>query len=169
MQRLLPCAVLCLACGFPAAAATDVYELQQAYALHNKFNKVTPGKIQVTVSQRFIDFTPEQSFDKFTVTISGAGGFSKQFETDTPSVNISELDLPYEGEYQYQIQAVKYLVEVKDTINNGRPEDATGYISRVAVASGQFKNQWGQFATYSSKSEKELERLEAAAKVKSHE
>lgn len=131
MRRILTSAVLCTAVALPALAANSVYELQQAKS----------DKIFTTLSESHIDFTPMKSYDKFIISVSGQGGFNHTFESSVPSLDISTIKLPYDGTYSYEIKAVEYLQEVKDTMNNGRSADARGFISKVDVTSGKFTTE----------------------------
>lgn len=126
--------ILTLACAVTcgnALANADIIKLQQAKS----------ERIVVTNSANHIDFTPVKNYDKYIISVSGPSGFSKSFETDTPSLDISLLNLPEDGTFNYQIQAITYLAETKDTMNNGRAEDARGYISKVDVTGGKFTTE----------------------------
>lgn len=116
----------------PLAAQPDIHSLKNIKTL----------PLFVAKSERYIDFTPQRNYDKYVITIVGDQGFSHQFESEYPSVNISEIDLPYDGTYSYEIQAIKQVAEgIKDTINNGRSEDARGTLNIVDVTNGQFTTQ----------------------------
>ncbi|WP_372768529.1 hypothetical protein [Pseudoalteromonas sp.] len=139
--------ILSLACAVTcgnALANADIIKLQQAKS----------ESIAVTKSANYIDFTPLKNYDKYIISVSGPNGFSKSFESDIPSLDINSLNLPTDGTFNYQIQAITYLYEIKDTMNNGRPEDARGYISKVDVADGKFTTENFAVITFEQTDEK---------------
>ena len=114
----------------------------QAIANENLYDlaKVKTEKLFTVKSQSHIDAAPMEHYDKFLITVTGDGGFEHKFESDVPSISLHEMEeLPYDGNYSYEITAVRYVAEIKDTMNNGRSEDARGYISIVNSVSGQFQ------------------------------
>lgn len=116
----------------PLAAQPDILDLKHIKSM----------PLFVTKSEHYIDFTPQRNYDKYMISIVGDGGFSHQFESETPSINISDIHLPYDGTYSYEIRAIKHIADnIKDTINNGRAEDAVGKLSIVDVSNGQFTTQ----------------------------
>lgn len=116
----------------PLAAQPDIHNLKNIKTL----------PLFATKSERYIDFTPQRDYDKYAITIVGERGFIHQFESDVPSINISEIELPYDGTYSYEIRAIKQVAEgIKDTINNGRSEDARGTLNIVDVTNGQFTTE----------------------------
>lgn len=141
LTLVLACAV---ACG-NAFANANIIKLKQA---KSEF-------IAVTKSASHIDFTPVKSYDKYIISVSGPNGFAKSFETETPTIDIYSLDLPEDGTFNYQIKAVSYLQEVRDTMNNGRPENAKGFISKVDVTSGKFSTENFAIKTFKETSEKQ--------------
>jgi len=128
-----------------ALANADIIKLQQAKSEH----------IGVSKSATHIDFTPVKHYDKYIISVSGPNGFSKSFETNTPSLDINSLNLPVDGTFNYQIKAVTYLQEMKDYMNNGRSEDARGYISKVDVTGGKFTTENFAVKTFEQKNEKQ--------------
>ncbi len=144
MRRILTSAVLCTAVALPAMAANSVYELQQAKS----------DEIITTLSESHIDFTPMKSYNKFIISVTGQNGFNHSFESDVPSLNVSALKLPEDGTYSYEIKAVEYLQEVKDTMNNGRSADARGFISKIDSTSGTFTTENFAVVTHNIMQEK---------------
>ena len=135
----------CVIASSSAIATPDIMKLKQAKS----------EKIFVAKSESHIDFTPQKHYDKYIISVSGPNGFSKSFETDTPSLDISSLNIPEDGTFNYQVKAVTYLKEVKDTMNNGRSEDARGFISKVDVTAGKFTTSNFSVNTFEALSEKE--------------
>jgi len=125
-KYLIP--ALCALATTSALADPEIYAMQRAKS----------DKIYVTKSAGHIDFTPVKNYDKYIISVSGPNNFYHSFETDSPFLDINDLELEFDGTFNYEIQAVNYLVEVKDTINNGRDENTRGYISKIDVASGSF-------------------------------
>lgn len=137
---LLACAIV----SGSALANAEIIKLQQAKS----------ERIDVTKSSSHIDFTPQKHYDKYIISVSGPNGFSKSFETDTPSLDISTLNLPVDGTFNYQIQAITYLQEIKDNMNNGRSDDARGYISKIDVTGGKFTTENFSVKTHQQINEK---------------
>lgn len=136
-----------LACVFASGSAlanADIIKIQKSKSEH----------IAITKSTSHIDFTPVKHYDKYIISVSGPSDFSKSFESDTPSLDIGDLNLPVDGTFNYQIQAVTYLQEIKDTMNNGRSEDARGYISKVDVTGGKFTTENFSVKTHRQATEK---------------
>ncbi|RHW74891.1 hypothetical protein [Colwellia sp. RSH04] len=125
--------LLTMMASAPILAQQNVYELKQAKA----------GKLTAIKSSQSINLLTEDTYDKYIISVSGDGGYSHQFESDSPSLSISDLSLPYNGSYNYEIKSVKYLSDVTSNMNNGRPEGATGKLSIVDVQAGQFTNHYG--------------------------
>jgi hypothetical protein len=145
MSSKLPLALVCAIASGSALANADIIKLQQAKSEH----------IGVSKSATHIDFTPVKHYDKYIISVSGPNGFSKSFETNTPSLDINSLNLPVDGTFNYQIKAVTYLQEMKDYMNNGRSEDARGYISKVDVTGGKFTTENFAVKTFEQKNEKQ--------------
>lgn len=119
-----------------------------------KLQKAKSERIAITQSASHIDFTPSKSYDKYIISVSGPNGFSHTFESGTPSLDVTSLNLPADGTFNYQIQAVTYLQEVKDSMNNGRSEDAHGFISKVDVTGGKFTTENFAVKTFEQTDEK---------------
>lgn len=145
MSSKLHIALVCAIASGSALANADIIKLQQAKSEH----------IGVSKSATHIDFTPVKHYDKYIISVSGPNGFSKSFETNTPSLDINSLNLPVDGTFNYQIKAVTYLQEMKDYMNNGRSEDARGYISKVDVTGGKFTTENFAVKTFEQKNEKQ--------------
>ena len=145
MSSKLHIALVCAIASSSALANADIIKLQQAKSEH----------IGVSKSATHIDFTPVKHYDKYIISVSGPNGFSKSFETNTPSLDINSLNLPVDGTFNYQIKAVTYLQEMKDYMNNGRSEDARGYISKVDVTGGKFTTENFAVKTFEQKNEKQ--------------
>tara|TARA_R110000737_G_scaffold332699_1_gene349762 strand:+ start:7334 stop:7798 length:465 start_codon:yes stop_codon:yes gene_type:complete len=126
--------LLAIAASMPTFAQQNVYELKQTKA----------GKITAIKSSQGISFVTEKAYDKYIISVSGDGGFSQQFESDYPSLNIADFDLPYNGSYNYEIRSIKYVAEAQNTMNNGRAEDAIGRVSIIDVKSGKFNANYGE-------------------------
>ncbi len=106
-------------------------------------NKVKP--LQATVSDNAIALQAIGHFDKYIISIAGADGYSTSFESNKPFFDISQLDLPYNGEFTYEVKAVRIVGEEqeKSYLNNGRGENAKRLVTEVESTSGSFNSQWG--------------------------
>lgn len=133
MKRII--LLIAITASMPIFAEKNSYDLKQA---------VRAGELTVVKSSQGIKLISEKVYDKYIISVSGDGGYSQQFESDAPDLNLYDLDLPYNGSYSYEIKAVKYIGDFKDTMNNGRDEDAMGKISIIDVKSGQFINSYGE-------------------------
>lgn len=144
MKKVLFISAVCALANTTVLAQPDVFELKKAKS----------NKILVTKSASHIDFTPQKAYDKYIISVSGENGFSKTFESDIPSLDISSLNLPADGTYNYQIKAVQYLQEKSSTLDNGRGEDNVGFISKVDVTNGKFTSSNFALKTHQETTEK---------------
>ena len=135
MRNLITAVLLTSTAALPAIAQQNLYELQ-------KQEKAT--EFVVTKSSSSIELASSKTYDKYIISVAGAGGFSHTVESNSPSLNIYDIKLPYDGTYNYEIKAVRHVAEIKDTMNNGRAAGAVGKISVVDVNSGQFTTQNGE-------------------------
>jgi hypothetical protein len=135
MRISLATALLASTLALPALAVQNVYELK-------KQDKA--GTFAVTKSNTTIELAPSKTYDKYIISVSGDGGFSYQIESNSPTLNIYDLKLPYDGKYNYEIKAIQHLADVEETMNNGRPEGAVGKVSMVDITSGQFTTLNGE-------------------------
>jgi hypothetical protein len=150
MHRTIALSILVSILSTPVVAKENLYDLK----------KIKTEKLFAVKSRNHIDVTPMEYYDKYLITVIGDGGFEHKFESDVPSISLYEMDeLPYDGKYSYEIRAVRYEVEIKDTMNNGRSEDARGYISVINTVNGQFKAVNGEIEVYEEESEAKLSKL----------
>ena len=143
MSSKLVLATICAAISGAAYANADAYLMQKAKS----------EQIAVTKSENHIDFTPMKSYDKYIISVSGENGFYTSYESQMPSIDVNSLNLPTDGTYSYQIKAVTHLKEVQDTMNNGRSEEARGFISKTDVSNGKFTTENFAIKTYKQLSE----------------
>ena len=141
MKKIL--LILTVIASMPSLAQQDVYKLAQGKA----------GKLTEVRSSQGISLMTEKSYDKYIISISGHDNYSHQFESDAPRLNLYDLNLPYNGSYNYEIKAVKYIADIKDTMNNGRAEDAVGKVSHIDVKSGQFISNYGEMVNVADSKE----------------
>lgn len=142
MKRII--LLLAITASLPTLAEKNSYDLKQA---------VRAGELTVVKSSQGIKLITEKAYDKYIISVTGDDGYSQQFESDVPDLNIYDLNLPYNGAYNYEIKAVKYIGDFKDTMNNGRDEDVMGKISLIDVQSGQFINSYGEMMNTSDSKE----------------
>jgi len=135
MHRTIALSILISLISTPVVAKENLYDLK----------KIKTEKLFAVKSRNHIDVTPMEYYDKYLITVVGDGGFEHKFESDIPTISLHEMDkLPYDGSYSYEIRAVRHEIEIKDTMNNGRSDDARGYISIVNVINGQFNATAGE-------------------------
>lgn len=118
--------------------------------------KTNVNGLSASISASGLEIISSEAFDKFSISISNVSGFSKTFESDSPHISIAELELPQNGEYLYEIKAIKILgfdYENTNSLNNGRDTDAQPLKTKVSVTSGQLINNWGNLVESESLSE----------------
>lgn len=120
--------------ALPAVADQNIYELKK---------QEKAATFVVTKTSSTIELLPTKSYDKYIISVSGDDGFNYQLESYSPTLDINNMKLPYDGTYNYEIKAVQHVAEIKDTMNNGRDQNAVGKISVTDVKSGQFTTQYG--------------------------
>jgi len=155
MRNLITTVLLSSTVALPAIAQQNLYELQ-------KQEKAT--EFVVTKSSSAIELASTKTYDKYIISVSGDGGFSYKTESNSPTLSIYDINLPYDGTYNYEIKAVKHVAEVKDTMNNGRAAGAVGKISIVDVSSGQFTTQNGEMLVSSKLKEPRIGTLPVSNK-----
>lgn len=138
MRTTIKVAMLASFVTLPVTAQQNVFEL----------SKGKSEKPIITKTSYNIELTSSKVYDKYIISVSGDGGYNQQFESQQPSLNLSDFDLPYDGSYNYEIRAIKHVTEMKDTMNNGRPADAVGKISVIDVTNGQFTTEGQTMKTF---------------------
>lgn len=131
MRTTITLAMLASTLALPTIAQQNLYELTAAKS----------GKLTAVKSSYAIELETNKAYDKFIISVSGDGGYSHQYESHTGKLDISNMNLPYDGSYNYEIRAIKHIAEVRDTMNNGRAADAVGQINIVDVNAGKFTTQ----------------------------
>lgn len=128
----------------------ETYELTQRMLQHKRqlaLNSADKEPLLVTPSSHGLDVTTFGNYDNFIITVSNQQGYTKQIENSYGSIDISELDLPYDGKYNYEMVAVKYTGEViYDVMNNGRGTDASTYMTVTKTTSCAFAVSNGEIA-----------------------
>ena len=69
--------------ALPAVAEQNRYEL----------TKMKSDEMVVTKSSYTIELAPGKAYDKYIISVSGDGGFSYQFESQLPILDVSKIDL----------------------------------------------------------------------------
>ncbi|WP_299880386.1 hypothetical protein [uncultured Cocleimonas sp.] len=117
-------------------------------------------------------FDYKGNFNNTTISVSGPNGFNTQVfqERGTPTVNLSgpalagkasKASLPStvslaDGEYQYQITvATDKIINVTDTLDNGRGKNAKTTMNASETQSGSFRVKDGSIVTYTDIQESE--------------
>jgi hypothetical protein len=135
MRISLTAVIISATLTMPVIAEQNIYQLKK---------QEKAGTFAVTKSSSTIELSSNKIYDKYIISVSGDGGFSYKIESNTPTLNIHDIKLPYDGKYNYEVKAVQHVAEVRDTLNNGRAKDAIGKISIIDVQSGQFTTQFGE-------------------------
>lgn len=120
----------------------EPYELKARLFQHKRqleINSEHREALLVMPSSRHLDVTTFDNYDEFVITITNQQGFRKQVRNTYGSVDINDVDLPYDGEYDYEILAIKNTGEViSDVINNGRGDNASTTVMVTKKVSGHF-------------------------------
>lgn len=121
----------------------EPYELKQRLMQHKRkaeLEQNLAGTLSLMPSRHNIDIAAFENYDEFVITITGKQGFTKQIKNTYGSLDIYDLDLPYDGKYTYEVLGIKYTnEEIKDVINNGRGENASTTMAISHKISGQFE------------------------------
>lgn len=86
-------------------------------------------------SSSYIKFAgSSQPLGSSTLTISGPNGYSTSRSVDSglPSLDLSEISVPADGLYKYQLSAAiigKYKIKLASSLNNGRKKKQQEYKS----------------------------------------
>lgn len=123
--------------------AIEPYELKQRLEQHKRKTELEyslQGTLSVMPSREHIDIAAFENYDEFVITVTGKQGFTKQIKNTYGSLDIYDLDLPYDGKYTYEVLGIKYTnEEIADVINNGRGENASTTMAISHKISGQFE------------------------------
>ena len=123
--------------------ALEPYELKQRLEQHKRRAELEhslQGTLSVMPSREHIDIAVFENYDEFVITVTGKQGFTKQIKNTYGSLDIYDLDLPYDGKYTYEVLGIKYTnEEIADVINNGRGENASTTMAISHKVSGQFE------------------------------
>ena len=124
------------------------YELKQRLLQHHQKAELESklgDSLLVMPSSQHLDVAAFESYDEFVITVTGAHGYSKQIKNTYGSIDIYDLDLPYDGKYSYEVLAIKYTgEEISDVMNNGRGENASTRMAISHKVSGQFETINGE-------------------------
>lgn len=123
--------------------AIEPYELKLRLEQHKRRAELEhnlQGTLSVMPSREHIDIAAFENYDEFVITVTGKQGFTKQIKNTYGSLDIYDLDLPYDGKYTYEVLGIKYTnEEIADVINNGRGENASTTMAISHKISGQFE------------------------------
>lgn len=104
-----------------------------------ELNNAQSKKIAVTLSERDLSVFTSDYYDKYVFTITNQQGFNEEVDNNYGSLNISALNLPYDGRYEYEILAIRFTDElIADVQNNGRERGGLTTIAVSSKISGHF-------------------------------
>ncbi|APD87549.1 hypothetical protein BM527_16440 [Alteromonas sp. Mex14] len=139
------------------------YELKQRLLQHQRKAELESklgDSLLVMPTSQHLDVAAFESYDEFVITVTGAQGYSKQIKNTYGSIDIYDLDLPYDGKYSYEVLAIKYTgEEISDVMNNGRGENASTRMSLTHKVAGYFSTHNGEIEVPEVFSEKKVDLL----------
>lgn len=120
----------------------EPYQVAERMAQHQRqgeLNKALRTPLLVTSYDDGIEVTSFEHYDEFIITVANQSGYNKQYKNSTGYIDVYNLGLPVDGDYQYEVVAVKHTNEViYDVINNGRGVDASTTMTVTEKVSGHF-------------------------------
>lgn len=121
-----------------------------ANSFMDKIESTENKKLRTSFSATSLEVLSGDYFDNYIISVSNKNGFSKTIESNSPSFFIEDLNLPDNGEYSYEVKAIKILgyKDKKSTLRNGRDENARALETEVKVVSGKLVNEWGSFKEF---------------------
>lgn len=126
-----------------------------ANSFKDKIELTENEKLRTSFSATNLEVLSGDYFDNYIISVSNKNGFSKTIESSSPTFSIDDLNLPDNGEYSYEVKAIKILgfKDNQSTLRNGRDENARALETEVKVVSGKLVNQWGSFKEFRAISE----------------
>lgn len=122
----------------------DLLASMQQYKRQLELDSMNREELRVKSSSRSIGVVAVGNYDQFVITITNQQGFRKQLTNTYGSIDVSDLQLPYDGTFNYEILATNATDEVKrDILNNGRGPDASTNITVSKRVSGYFTTSKG--------------------------
>lgn len=126
-----------------------------AKSFKDKIELTENEKLRTSFSATNLEVLSGDYFDNYIISVSNKNGFSKTIESSSPTFSIDDLNLPDNGEYSYEVKAIKILgyKDNQSTLRNGRDENARALETEVKVVSGKLVNEWGSFKEFRAVSE----------------
>lgn len=116
--------------------------LQQKRQL--ELNTMQKGELLVMPSSQYLDVSTVDNYDEYVITVTNQQGFRKQVKSTYGSVEVYDLNLPYDGQYDYEILAIKDTgEEIVDVMNNGRGANASTTMTISKTITGNFTTNNG--------------------------
>lgn len=120
----------------------EPYEVAERMAQHKRqfeLNQELRTPLLVTSLDDGIEVTSFENYDEFIITVANQSGFKKQYTNSTGYIDVYNLGLPVDGDYHYEVLAVKHTNEViYDVMNNGRGVDASTTMTVTEKVNGHF-------------------------------
>lgn len=125
----------------------EPHELKQRLIQQKRqfeLNNIQKGELFVMPSSHYLDVSTEDNYDEYVITVSNQQGFRKQVKNTYGSIDIQDMDLPYDGQYDYEILAIKNTgEEIVDAMNNGRGANASTTMTITKTITGNFTTKNG--------------------------
>ena len=120
----------------------EPHELKQRLAQQKRqveLNAMQKGELLAMPSSQHLDVSTVDNYDEYVFTVTNQQGFRKQVKNTYGSVDIYDMDLPYDGQYDYEILAIKNTgEEIVDVMNNGRGANASTTMTISKTITGNF-------------------------------
>jgi hypothetical protein len=125
----------------------EPHELKQRLIQQKRqleLNNMQKGELFVMPSSHYLDVSTVDNYDEYVITVTNQQGFRKQVKNTYGSIDIQDMDLPYDGQYNYEIVAIKNTgEEIVDVINNGRGANASTTMTISKTIAGNFTTKSG--------------------------
>jgi len=125
----------------------EPYELKQRLIQQKRqveLNAMQKGELIVMPSSQYLDVSTIDNYDEYVITVTNQQGYRKQIKNTHGSLDIYDMDLPYDGQYNYEILAIKSTgEEIVDIMNNGRGPNASTTMTVSKTITGNFKTTNG--------------------------
>ena len=148
--RVTFAALLCASVSVYANQAeytVEPHELKQRLIQQKRqleLNNMQKGELFVMPSSHYLDVSTVDNYDEYVITVTNQQGFRKQVRNTYGSIDIQDMDLPYDGQYNYEIVAIKDTgEEIVDVMNNGRGANASTTMTISKTIAGNFTTNNG--------------------------
>lgn len=105
-----------------------------------------------------VDFSSKKSMTNATLSVAGPNGFHASVfsKKGIPSLDIQDFGSLDDGVYNYEIKAAGHeIIKIRDSLNNGRGDNASTFVNKSLSQSGHFRVLNGQIAHFDDTDEQQ--------------